>query len=75
VRWDDGEVTLAPFYRKVALHEIGHLFGLNHEEDVIGPSSVMNYSGGSNDSRGLVSEVVTVCDRDAARNSALRTWQ
>ncbi len=62
--------------KKVALHEIGHLLGLEHMGG-LRPSTVMNnpskvLEGGADFSP--ISEVVTVCDRDMAREAVTRPW-
>jgi hypothetical protein len=61
-------------YKKVALHELGHLMGLNDRYDYRGPTSVMNNPSGKDDPKGFISEVVTICDADKAREAARRLW-
>lgn len=72
IAWDPS-VSLPIMYKKVALHEIGHVEGLAHFNE-FRPGSVMNNAYDAEDFRGWVSEVVTVCDRDATRRAAIKPW-
>jgi len=73
VIWDNNDVTEAVFYKKVGLHEIGHMLGLDHM-NFHGAPSVMNNASEFRDFRGWVSQVVTVCDQDRAREAITRQW-
>jgi hypothetical protein len=72
--WDNVDVTELLFYKKVSLHEIGHLMGLDHGFSFGPPTSVMNEPRGDQDVQGRISQVVTVCDRDKAAEAAIRPW-
>jgi hypothetical protein len=73
ITWDR-KVKLATAYEKVGLHEVGHVLGLDHIDPYFANPSVMHNFDGVDDYRGFVSEVVTVCDRDQAREAVRRPW-
>jgi len=60
-------------FHVVALHEIGHLHGLDDTSGKLG-ESVMNQGDGKNDSSMFVSRAVTTCDRKAAFDAPTRQW-
>ena len=73
ITWDNNDVNEPAMYRKVGLHEIGHVLGLDHMS-YQGAPSVMNNASEFQDFRGFVSLVVTVCDRDRAREAIAKPW-
>ena len=56
-----------------ALHEIGHLLGLDDTSGQNG-ESVMNQMSSKNDTRRFLSRSVTTCDRDKAFDAPTRQW-
>jgi hypothetical protein len=69
-----GFLTDPAAYLKTALHEIGHLMGLDDQWRHTSKKSVMNFMEGRNDIGESVSRVVTPCDRDRAIVAAFRAW-
>ena len=75
ILWDNNDVTLATYYKKLALHEIGHVVGLDHVGFYQGRATVMNVPGDEfQDFRGYMSQVVTACDKERAREAITRPW-
>ena len=76
-----GATIIDQFFTKLALHETGHLLGLDHNlyeilahPHMFNGSSVMNFPGSTNDSIGWISSVVTTCDAAQARAAGRRSW-
>lgn len=59
---------------KFALHEIGHVLGLDDIEKGRNGTSVMNILSGPRDTQGFISTVVTRCDREKAHSAPLSPW-
>ena len=68
-------VQTEEMYRKVALHELGHMMGLNHMPRGRNSPTVMNQISHQRDDReGWVSMVVTVCDAEKAKAADSRVF-
>jgi hypothetical protein len=77
----NGGTIIDTMFTKLALHETGHLLGLDHNVYYIlehphkfNGSSVMNFAGSTNDSLGYLPTVVPTCDAAQARAAAQRAW-